>query len=59
MIVVLFQHNQRVRPAAEERAQAVPGEGAAAAAQGEVPVAVPRTAGLLRGAVPGEGCHAH
>lgn len=54
-----FQYNKRVRSAAEERAQTVPGEGAAAAAQGEVPVAVPRAARLLRGAVPGEGRHAH
>lgn len=29
------------------------------ASAGEVPVAVPRAAGVLRGAVPGEGRHAH
>ena len=29
------------------------------AAQGPVPVAVPRAAGVLRGAVPGEGRHPH
>lgn len=56
---VLPQYNKRVRAAAEERAQAVPGEGAAAAPQGEVSIAVPRAAGLLRGAVLGEGRHAH
>lgn len=57
--VVWFQHNQRVCPAAEDGTQAVPSEGPAAAAQGQVPGAVPRAAGLLRGAVPGEGRHAH
>lgn len=54
-----MQYNKRVCAAAEERAQAVPGESAPAAAQGEVPLAVPRAARLLRRAVPGEGRHAH
>lgn len=54
-----FQYNQRVRSAFEERAQAVPCEGATAAPQGEVPVALPRAAGLLCRTVPGEGRHAY
>lgn len=55
----VWQYNQRVRAAAEERTQAVPGEGPPSAAQGEVPVAVPRAARLLRRAVPREGRNAH
>lgn len=57
--MLLLQHNKRVRAPTEERTQAVPGQGVAAAAQGQVSVAVPRAARLLRGAVPGEGRHAH
>lgn len=52
MLLLSLQYNQWIRPPVEERAQTIPGEGAAASAQGEVPVAVPRTARLLRGAVP-------
>lgn len=54
-----MQYNKRVRPTFEERAQTIPGEGFAAAPQGEVSVAVPRAACLLRCAVPGEGRHPH
>lgn len=50
-----FQHNQRFRPAAEGGTQAVPGEGAASAAQGQGVIAVPRPARVLRRAVPREG----
>ncbi|KAI4469117.1 hypothetical protein MML48_2g00000677 [Holotrichia oblita] len=48
-------YNKRVRSAAEDGAQAVPRQGAYTAAQGQVPVAVPRAARLLRGAVSREG----
>lgn len=50
-----FQHNQRLRPAAESGTQAVSGEGAATATQGEGVIAVPRPARVLRGPVPGKG----
>lgn len=56
---MLLQYNQRVRSAFEERAQAVPCEGATAAPQGEVPVALPRAAGLLCRAVPREGRYSY
>lgn len=54
-----LQYNQRVRSAIEKRAQAVPCEGAIAAPQGEMPIALPRAAGLLCRAVPREGRYAY
>lgn len=54
-----MQHHQRVCPATEGRAQAVPDQGADPAAQGQVPQSVPRAVGLLCCSVPGEGPHPH
>ena len=42
-----MKHYQWIRPAAEGGAQAVSGQGLAAVAQGQVPVALSRPAGLL------------
>ena len=50
-----FQHYQWICLTAEGRTQAVPGQGVAAAAQGQVSGAVSRPAGLLRRPVPVEG----
>lgn len=58
-VLLMLQYNQWICTPVEEWAQTVPGEGAVAPAQGEVSVAVPRTAGLLRGAVPWEGRYTH
>ena len=57
--IVVEQHHQRVRPAAEGGAQGVPAEGADAATQGQVAVGVPPAVGLLRRPVPREGPVAH
>lgn len=54
----MLQYYKRVCVASQVRTQAVPGEGVDSATQGEVFVSVPRTAGLLCGAVLGEGCDA-
>jgi hypothetical protein len=55
LYTLLVQHHQRVCAATEGRAQGVPAEGAAAAAQGQVAVRLPPAARLLCGAVPREG----